>query len=148
MRGRRAAVVLTLAAFTGCASMRENPNLCKVATIGTGALLGATAGGLISGVAADHGDSGGSKNWEIGLSTAGGTAVGGLAGALLAHMICKEPEPEPVAAPPPPPPPPSGTKIATIPGPNFAFDKSTLTAEGRSRVATAAATHIVLEKGS
>jgi hypothetical protein len=85
---------------------------CKGLTIGSGALLGATAGGLISGVAAEHGDEGGSKNWEIGLSTAGGTALGSLIGWGLSEALCKEPPPPPpppparVAPPPPPPPPP------------------------------------------
>jgi hypothetical protein len=99
---------------TGCA----NRSACKAAAIGSGALLGATAGGLISGVAADHGDSGGSKNWEIGLSTGGGALVGSLIGWGLSEAICKEPPPPPpppapparVAPPPPPPPPPPPTE--------------------------------------
>jgi OOP family OmpA-OmpF porin len=134
---------MMLAVFTGCAAMRDNPSMCKAVTTGTGALLGATAGGLISGVAADHGDeSEGSTNWEIGLSTGGGALGGGLIGFLLGHALCPEPAPRPVTtAPPPAPPPPApSTKIASIRGANFEFDKSRLTAEGRSAVAGAAAT--------
>ena len=62
---REAAAGVALATFmalSGCAGM--DPGACKGLTIGSGALLGATAGGLISGVAAEHGDSGGSKNWR------------------------------------------------------------------------------------
>src|SRR5262245_48104063 len=143
MRARKAVAVVTMmAAFTGCAAMRDNPNMCKAVTTGTGALLGATAGGLISGVAANHGDeSEGSTNWEIGLSTAGGALGGGLIGFLLGHALCPEPAPPVVKAPPPPPPPPAPTtKLATIRGANFDFNKSKLTAEGRSNVAAAAAT--------
>ena len=102
----------SLMALTGCAGMDRGA--CRALTIGTGGLLGATGGGLISGVAANHGDSGGSKNWEIGLSTAGGAVLGSLVGWGLSEAICKEPPPPPpppppparVAPPPPPPPPP------------------------------------------
>ena len=102
----------TLMALTGCASM--DPSACKGLAIGSGALLGATAGGLISGVAAEHGDDGGSKNWEIGLSTGGGALVGSLIGWGLSEALCEEPPPPPPppapaarVEPPPPPPPPA-----------------------------------------
>jgi len=101
---------LTLMVMTGCA----NRSTCMGVAIGTGALLGATAGGLISGVAANHGDSGGSKNWEIGGATAGGAALGSLIGWGIAELACKEPPPPPpppaVRTPPPPPPPPPVTE--------------------------------------
>jgi hypothetical protein len=109
---REAVAVVALASvvtLTGCASMDRSA--CRALTIGSGALLGATAGGLISGVAAEHGDSGGSKNWEIGLSTGGGALGGGLIGWGLSEAICREP----AAAPPPPPPPPAPR--ATTPPP-------------------------------
>ena len=105
----RVVTLASLVAFTGCSSMDRSA--CRALTIGSGALLGATAGGLISGVAADHGDSGGSKNWEIGLSTGGGALGGGLIGWGLSEAICREP-----AAPPPPPPPPA-PRVATPPPP-------------------------------
>jgi hypothetical protein len=101
----------TLMALTGCSSMDRSA--CTGLVSASGALLGATAGGLISGVAADHGDEGGSKNWEIGLSTGGGALLGSLVGFGLSQAICKEPPPPPPPpapaarpAPPPPPPPP------------------------------------------
>jgi hypothetical protein len=65
---------------------------------------------LISGVAANHGDSGGSKNWEIGLSTGGGALAGSAIGFGLAQAICGEeepPPPPPAYEEPPPPPPPT-----------------------------------------
>jgi len=95
MRARNAIAVMALVALMGCAAMRDNRTTCKAITSGTGALLGATAGGLISGVAAEHGDSGGSKNWEIGLATGGGAAAGGLIGYLLGSALCPEPAPPP-----------------------------------------------------
>ena len=140
MRARYVIAVMALAAFVGCAAMRDDRTVCKAVTSGTGALLGATAGGLISGVAAEHGDSGGSKNWEIGLSTGGGAAAGGLVGFLLGSALCPEPAPPPPVTKAPPPPPPPATKIASIPGAQFEFNKSNLTAEGRRNVAGAAAT--------
>jgi hypothetical protein len=101
----------TLLALSGCANMDQST--CRGLAIGSGALLGATAGGLISGVAAEHGvESAGSTNWEIGLSTGGGAVAGGLIGWGLSEAFCSEPEPPPpppppaVKAPPPPPPPP------------------------------------------
>ena len=102
----------TLMALSGCAGM--DPSACKGLSIASGALLGATAGGLISGVAAEHGDDGGSKNWEIGLSTGGGALVGSLIGWGLSEALCEEEAPPPpppaparVEPPPPPPPPPA-----------------------------------------
>jgi len=106
--------LLSLGLVTGC----TNRAACTAASTGTGFLLGATAGGLISGVAANHGDSGGSKNWEIGLSTGGGAVAGSLIGFGLAQAICGEEEPPPPPPPPapeyrepePPPPPPPPTE--------------------------------------
>ena len=104
----------TLMALTGCANMDRST--CRGVAIGSGALLGATAGGLISGVAAEHGDTGGSKNWEIGLSTGGGAAAGALIGWGLSEALCGEeaappPPPPPAKAPPPPPPPPPAPPV-------------------------------------
>jgi len=56
-------------------------------------------------------------------------------GVLAGHYICKAEE---IPPPPPPAPPAKGTKIAEIMGPNFDFDKATLTAEGKQRVDNAA----------
>ncbi len=104
--------IATLLALTGCANMDQSA--CRGVAIGTGALLGATAGGLGSGVAAEHGrESEGSKNWEIGLVTGGGAALGALLGWGLSEAICGEAE----AAPPPPPPPPPAAKAPPPPPP-------------------------------
>ncbi len=99
-----------LMGLTGCASMDRS--VCRAVTIGSGALLGATAGGLISGVGADYASdvSDGSRNWIIGASTGGGAVVGSLVGWGLSEAVCKEP-------PPPPPPPPAPARIAPPPPP-------------------------------
>ena len=126
-----AALALSLA---GCGGMRENTG-CKVASFLVPAALGGVGGGLIASEAVNHGDSGGSKNWEIAGGTAAGVVAGGLVGLLLGHFICREEAPPPPPPPPPPPAPPAkGTKIAHIPGANFEFNKSNLTAEGRSKI--------------
>jgi hypothetical protein len=104
--------MLAAATLSGCAGMDRTA--CMTLASITGAALGGTAGGLIASEAAEHGDSGGSKNWEIGLSAGGGFLAGGLIGALIGHAVCEEePEPAPAPAPratPPPPPPPPPTE--------------------------------------
>lgn len=90
----------TLVALSGCATM--DPSVCKGLAIGTGALLGATTGGLVDGLYVDSNNTAGNRNWELGLSTAGGAAIGGLVGWGLSEAMCGEPA---EAAPPPPPPP-------------------------------------------
>ena len=93
---REAAAVVVLASCVAISGCSGNRTTCRALSIGTGALLGATAGGLISGVAANHGDeSAGSTNWEIGLSTGGGALGGGLIGWGISEAICKEPPPPP-----------------------------------------------------
>ena len=140
MRVKTTAVGL-LAVFmvTGCTAVRQDER-CKWALPLTSAALGTLAGGLISAYAVNHGDSGGSKNWEIAAGTGAGLLAGSLVGLLAGHLLCEEAAPPPPPPPPPPPAPPArGTKIAHLPGANFAFDKSNLTAEGRARVREAAA---------
>jgi len=133
------AVATSLVAFavtlTGCTAMRDNPTLCKVIYIGTGATLGAVGGGVGTDKIGNA-----ENNGEIAAGAAAGFVGGGLIGGVLGHFLCPEPEPPPpvVKAPPPPPPPARGTKISVIEGPHFAFDKSTLTPEGRRKVAGAA----------
>ena len=107
--GRAAVAMLLLASVTGCATLRENRPLCMAVAMGTGAALGGTAGGLIVSEAANHGDSGGSKNWEIAGGAGGGAALGALIGWGIAEAACDEPPPPPpppVRSTPPPPPPP------------------------------------------
>ena len=97
---REAAAVVALASCVAISGCSGNRSTCRALSIGTGALLGATAGGLISGVAAEHGDSGGSKNWEIGLSTGGGGGGGGGGSLQIASEM-----PQPIRPPPTAPPP-------------------------------------------
>ena len=122
-----------LVAFTmgGCATFREHPVACKATAALIGGALGATGGA----VGVDQIEKG-PDDGEIAAGAAAGLVAGGLVGYLIGHYACPEEE-APVAAPPPPPM-PKGTKIAEIPGPNFDFDKSTLTAEGKAKVADAA----------
>jgi hypothetical protein len=106
-------VAMTLAMLTGCASMRQNPSLCRAVSIGTGSLLGATLGGTLSGIVADYpNDWAAKKNWTIGVSTGGGAVAGGLIGWGISRAVCEEPlpppaPPAPYIPPPPPPPPPT-----------------------------------------
>jgi len=99
--GRAAVALVTLATLSGCAGMTREA--CMAVAIGTGAALGGIGGGLIVSEAANHGDSGGSKNWEIAGGTLGGVALGGLIGWGIGELACEEP------APPPPPPAPART---------------------------------------
>ena len=116
--------------------MRQD-KYCKVALPVWGAAVGGAGAGL--GVGLGHKDS---DAGEIGGSTAGGMLLGGLLGYFAGQYLCEEAPPPPpapaVAAPPAPP--ARGTKIAEIPGPNFDFDKATLTPAGRQLVAAAALT--------
>jgi outer membrane protein OmpA-like peptidoglycan-associated protein len=121
------ALTVTLLA-SGCSTFRDREwGSCAVG----GAVIGAAVGGITSGVALNN--TGSPSDGERAGAIIGGTLVGGGLGAVLGHAVC-DPIPEPpapkVAQVPPPPPPPSKTKIATLKGPNFAFDKATLTPEG------------------
>jgi OOP family OmpA-OmpF porin len=133
---RTTAALLAVAAFTGCTAARQHP-ACKWAIPVTGAALGALGGGL--GVAELEG-SGDPSNGEIAGGAAAGLVAGSLVGLITAHYLCLEAPPPPPPPPPPlPAPPAAGTKIAHLPGAHFAFDKATLTAEGREKVSEAAA---------
>jgi len=130
---RNAGIGLAALALSGCAAMREHPTACKVGTFLTGAALGGLGGGLGTSYIEKSPVTSGEKAAGAGV----GFAAGGLIGMVLGHYICK-PEEKVAQAPPPPPPPPKGTHIKDIPGPNFEFDKSSLTSEGRSKVGEAA----------
>ena len=98
--------MVAMAMLAGCAGMDRSA--CMAIAAGTGAALGATAGGLIASEVVNHGDSGGSKNWEIAGGAGGGAALGALIGWGIAEAACEEPPPPPpppVRTPPPPPPP-------------------------------------------
>jgi hypothetical protein len=101
--------LVTLATLSGCATLQEDRDLCLAVAAGTGAALGGVAGGLILSEAVEHGDSGGSKNWEIAGGALGGTALGGLIGWGIGELVCEEPPPPPPPARPAPPPPPPAT---------------------------------------
>ncbi len=125
---KRTAIAVGIAfAMTGCATLRENHTACVTGATLLGGALGATGGG----VGVDQIEKG-PDNGEIAAGAAAGLVGGGLIGYLVGHYAC--PEEEVVAAPPPPPPPAKGTKIAEIPGPNFDFNKATLTPAGRAKV--------------
>ncbi len=132
-RTRGIVALLAVVALVGCGPMR-NDKYCKWGIPAWGAAMGGVGAGL--GVSEGHHASDG----EIAGAAVGGTLVGAGLGALVAHFVCQAeqppPPPAPVAAPPPPP--ARGTKLAEIAGPNFDFDKSTLTAEGKRRVEAAA----------
>src|SRR5262249_15168756 len=108
-----AVTLLTLSMLNGCAWLEEDRARCQGVAIGTGALLGATTGGLIAGLNSDHMERGGTRNWAMGGPTAGGAVIGSLIGWGISEAICHEPPPPPppppapVRAPPPPPPPPT-----------------------------------------
>lgn len=121
---RTLAVAMGGAALVACSSTTPKPNPFICATAGALA-----AGGIAYGVNDDS-----SNRDEVAALSAG-------AGFLAGMLFCKEeptpepaPAPEPVVAPPPPPPPPppapeppaEGTKIETLEGALFDFDKATL----------------------
>jgi OOP family OmpA-OmpF porin len=120
--------------MTGCATMREHPVACKATAAAIGATLGAVGGGVGVDQIENDADDG-----EIAAGAAAGLVAGGLIGYLIGHYACPEEEAV-VQERPAPPPPPKGTKIAEIPGPNFDFDKATLTPAGKAKVADAART--------
>jgi outer membrane protein OmpA-like peptidoglycan-associated protein len=129
---RRSAVVgVAVLTLSGCATLREKPAACKVASFLTGAALGGLGGGLGTGKIEDH-----VSNGELAAGTGIGFAAGGLVGMIVGHYACKPTEVAQAA--PPPPPIPKGTKIAEIPGPNFDFNKASLTPAGRTKVTDAA----------
>jgi len=135
MRMRRVVALVVVVALAGCSAMRRD-KYCKVALPVWGAALGGAGAGLGVGLGHDDADAA-----EIGGAAAGGMLLGGLLGFAAGQALCEEEAPPPapaVAAPPAPAPPARGTKIAEIPGPNFAFDKATLTPAGRELVAAAA----------
>jgi outer membrane protein OmpA-like peptidoglycan-associated protein len=114
--------------------MREHPTACKVGSFLTGAALGATGAGV--GFYNIENDP---SQGETAAAASAGFVAGGLIGMLIGHHVCASEAPPP-PPPPPPAPPAKGTKIQELQGPHFDFDKATLTAEGRRRVADAART--------
>lgn len=132
---RMGLVVVLGVSLAGCANTKPKQVLCTV--------LGATAGTAIGVAAAGEAENG---------ALAGGAIIGGVAG----YFLCREgeqpaptpapapaPAPAPVAKPAPPPPPPApavGSKIISLEGTNFEFDKAVITPAGQQKLDAAAAT--------
>jgi OOP family OmpA-OmpF porin len=123
-----AVLLLTVAMLaSGCATHRRW-GMCALG----GGLLGATAGGVGTGVIKFNAADNTPSDRTMAGYTAAGAAVGGVVGALLGHYIC-DPVEEPVAqAAPVEAPPPSGTQIAHLEGTHFAFDSAKLTPAGET----------------
>ncbi len=125
--------VLLAVAASGCATMRDNPTACKIATT----LAGATLGGVGGGVGVDQIERHRTTLTERAAGAAAGAAVGAAVGYVAGEfLLCPEPEPPPpppVAAPPPPPPPARGTKIVEIDAAHFDFDRAVLKPEGERK---------------
>ncbi len=137
---RECAALLIVFGLSGCAAIESRSwNGCAIA----GAVLGGAAGGVAGGVIANNVDHSNSSDGRRAGGIVGGIALGAPLGALAGHLICDPlvgPRPARVVAelpPPPPPPPPASeplppsTKIATLRGPHFDFDKSEIKPEGR-----------------
>jgi OOP family OmpA-OmpF porin len=107
---------------------------------GVCAAVGGLAGGIGGGLGGralepDEEDS------DRGPIIAGGVVGGLIIGAIAGHLICDPVVPPPALAqappPPPPPPPPAptppptGTRLATLRGPNFDFNKAEIKPDGR-----------------
>jgi len=116
-------------AVTGCSHSPRQTG-CTIA--------GGFAGGALGGVGGGLGVSEIEKNPDNGEIAAGagiGAAVGATIGALLGNYLCREePAPPPPKPAPPPPPLPARTKIDTLTGANFDFNKSTLRPEGKAKI--------------
>jgi len=127
----RIGIALTLSSvLAGCANqnIKAPQILCP--------LVGATTGAGVVAAAADSDDAG---------AYVAGAAIGGA----LGYFFCREeetpppapapaPAPAPKPAPPPPPPPPpapeEGTKIISLEGTHFDFDKATLRPEAMTKL--------------
>lgn len=134
LRSIVAATSMVILLASGCSTMQARRwGLCAMA----GSLVGGIAGGVIGNEIEDEEGSS-----ERGPAIAGGVLGGMTLGAIAGHLICdpvvEAPKPQPVAqpappppAPPPPPPPPAGTKLVTLRGPNFDFDKAAIRPDGK-----------------
>ena len=127
---RTSVAILIAVAASGCTQMRRD-RYCKYALPAWGAALGGAGAGLGVSQGSDH-----ASAPEIGGAAAGGILAGGLLGALVGHYFCEEApvEPPPPPPAPPPPPPPARRRIETLRGPQFDFDKSHLSADGKQHV--------------
>lgn len=124
-------------AMAGCGGQKIKPGdvLCPI--------VGAAAGAGVVAAGADTDETG---------ALAGGAVLGAAVGYLICHENEKPapaapapaPAPAPAAKPTPPPPPPPppapevGSKIISLEGTNFDFNKATLTAAGTAKLDEAA----------
>ena len=131
MSWKSCATVMAVAiAVTGCSHSPRQAG-CTIA--------GGFAGGALGGVGGGLGVSEIGKNPDNRDRAAGagiGAAVGATIGALVGNYLCREEEapPPPKPAPPPPPPVARGTKIETLTGANFDFNKAVLRPDGKAKV--------------
>ena len=125
-------------AMAGCGGQKIKPGdvLCP--------LVGAAAGAGVVAAGADTDETG---------ALSGGAVLGASVGYLICHEnekpVAPAPAPTPPPAPvakvtPPPPPPPAppavGTKLISLEGTHFAFNKADITAEGKAKLDAAATT--------
>jgi OOP family OmpA-OmpF porin len=122
-----AVLLLTMAMLVGGCATHRRWGMCALG----GGLLGATAGGVGTGVIKFNAADNTPSDKTMAGYTAAGAAVGGVVGALLGHYIC-DPVEEPVAQAAPEAPPPSGTQIVELRGTNFQFNSAKITPEGES----------------
>ncbi len=138
-------VVLVAFAMTGCEGLGGRPwGVCALG----GGLIGAGIGGAVGGLVENNKSRRASSDSRTAASVAAGVATGAVLGAFAGHFLCDPaieeappppPPPPPLAAapplfipPPPPPAPKPGTKIATLRGPNFDFNRTEIRPDGRA----------------
>ena len=125
---RMAGLLCLFATTTGCATLRAHQTACRWTSGIVGGVVGAGAGAAVGSAVSDN-------DASIAGGAAGGLVVGAIAGGVAGHFLCEPPaEPAPPPPPPPAPAPPPGTKIETLAGPYFAFNRAELTPEGRTRL--------------
>ncbi len=145
--GTRGLVVVVLVAFgmAGCAGL--NGRSWGVCGLG-GGFVGAGIGGAVGGLVENNQSRRASSDSRAAASIAAGVAIGAVLGAFAGHFLCDPAIEEAPPAPPPPPPlaaapplfiPPSppaapkpGSKMVTLRGPNFDFNRTEIRPDGRA----------------
>jgi OOP family OmpA-OmpF porin len=129
---RRFVAALLMITLSGCTTNLQ-PGVCAAIGGAAAGAIGGFGGSRIQDHQGERGDPA-----VIAVGALGGMILGGIAGYLICTPPPPPPPPPPAAAAPPPaappPPPPAlqtGEKLLTLHGPNFDFDKATLTPEAR-----------------